>query len=279
MTRFNVPGTRRKDLANAVAAWVGEEARYTRAPSYSYQIGNAYVIDREGSLCPCVGTDVESTERLLQHLYELGFETVDPEASEEVPAAPEDSCVSFPLNNVPALQLSNLLRTLYVRQGLINAMTKSDLLFIDPELIMLLADEKPETTERVVQLLKSEINAGLVKGIKLEEDRLSIAVPTSQGNTIQYAELLMKIANAAFQATRVSCRKIEPAESEMKYFCNTWLNQLGFSGREHKELREVLMGHLKGYAAFRTADKMAAHREKYSKHGQNEEGADNETDG
>lgn len=48
----------------------------------------------------------------------------------------------------------------------------------------------------------------------------------------------------------------------MKYFCRSWLIQLGFGGPEHKEDRRVLLGHLHGFAAFRTADKMDAHKAK-----------------
>ena len=48
----------------------------------------------------------------------------------------------------------------------------------------------------------------------------------------------------------------------MKYFCRNWLLQLGMGGPGFKEQRRVLLGHLSGFAAFRTADKMDAHKAK-----------------
>ena len=49
---------------------------------------------------------------------------------------------------------------------------------------------------------------------------------------------------------------VEPADSEMKYFCRGFLLQLGLGGPQYKELRSVLLGHLHGFAAFRTVEKM-----------------------
>ena len=39
---------------------------------------------------------------------------------------------------------------------------------------------------------------------------------------------------------------------------------MGFVGAEHKELRHTLTAHLNGYAAFKSAAAMQAHREKYA---------------
>ena len=35
-------------------------------------------------------------------------------------------------------------------------------------------------------------------------------------------------------------------------------------GADHREIRNALLGHLHGFAAFRTADKMDAHKAKYA---------------
>ena len=39
---------------------------------------------------------------------------------------------------------------------------------------------------------------------------------------------------------------------------------MGFAGTAHKELRHTLTAHLNGYAAFKSAAGMQAHREKYA---------------
>ena len=40
--------------------------------------------------------------------------------------------------------------------------------------------------------------------------------------------------------------------------------QLGMGGANYKATRTALLKHLHGYAAFRTADKMDAHRARYA---------------
>ena len=57
---------------------------------------------------------------------------------------------------------------------------------------------------------------------------------------------------------------MDPLDSEMKYFCRSWLMQLGMGGADFKATRAALLNHLHGYAAFRTADRMAAHRSRYA---------------
>lgn len=65
---------------------------------------------------------------------------------------------------------------------------------------------------------------------------------------------------AAKSAKRVLPRRLD-SEAD-KYHANAWLNRLGFGGAAYKELRRTLMGHLDGYAAFKSADRMQAHKNK-----------------
>nr|DAR21934.1 MAG TPA: hypothetical protein [Caudoviricetes sp.] len=37
---------------------------------------------------------------------------------------------------------------------------------------------------------------------------------------------------------------------------------MGFGGTQHKETRRILMGHLNGFAAFKSAADMEAHKER-----------------
>ena len=56
-------------------------------------------------------------------------------------------------------------------------------------------------------------------------------------------------------------RDITP-DNEMKYFCRSWLMQLGMGTADLKETRAALLDHLDGYAAFRTAEAMEKHKQK-----------------
>ena len=75
-----------------------------------------------------------------------------------------------------------------------------------------------------------------------------------------YATLLCAILEHAKAAKRVFLRADADPVNE-KYRANSFLMRLGFGGPEHKPLRRVLLGHLNGYAAFRSAAGMQAHRE------------------
>ena len=65
-------------------------------------------------------------------------------------------------------------------------------------------------------------------------------------------------------ATRVGIKQNEDPENE-KYHANSWLMRMGFGGTDFKETRRILMRHLKGYAAFRSAEEMEAHRERLTR--------------
>ena len=62
----------------------------------------------------------------------------------------------------------------------------------------------------------------------------------------------------AKRTLRVRLSTHEP-ESE-KYAAHAFLMQLGLNGSNHKLLRHTLTAHLTGYAAFKSEEKMLAHK-------------------
>ena len=79
-----------------------------------------------------------------------------------------------------------------------------------------------------------------------------------------YANLLNRIYDAAMKATRVFPERVEPDDQNEKYLAHVWLQRLGYHGADFKAERKILLGHLKGYCAFGSGDKMQAHKEKYT---------------
>ena len=79
-----------------------------------------------------------------------------------------------------------------------------------------------------------------------------------------YANLLNRIYDAAMKATRVFPERVEPDDQNEKYLAHVWLQRLGYHGTDFKAERKILLGHLKGYCAFGSGDKMQAHKEKYT---------------
>ena len=97
--KFNVPGSKRKELVKTIAAWLGEDIKYCGAPTFAYEI-DYFTVDREGNLIFDDRADSEVTERLLEHLYDEGFESDISAVTEKLAAAPTidsiDTCARRP---------------------------------------------------------------------------------------------------------------------------------------------------------------------------------------
>ena len=276
----------RKAMAKALAAELGTEARYMGMPTCAYQVG-PYTVNKDGSID---GDDFEPIrsflirEGLIEESAETAPETeADPviealaEGLSHVPSIdsiPENRggkdtvtgmSVSIPTDGYAPQALINLLRTFFSRQKLLNAMMKGGAIRVDQELVDRLAEEKPDTAERIQEILRNEIDAGMCEGVHLEDGKLTVDFPFDESDPTAwtaYSKVIIAMADRAKAQRNASAAPLSPEDSEMKYFCRSWLIQLGFGGPEHKEDRRVLLGHLHGFAAFRTADKMDAHKAK-----------------
>ena len=81
--KYNVTGAKRKELVLTIASWLGCEAKYKGAPSFAYEV-DYFTIDKDGTLIFDDRADSEVIERLLEMLYDNGFEAESlPKADEE----------------------------------------------------------------------------------------------------------------------------------------------------------------------------------------------------
>lgn len=71
---YNVPGKKRKELAQTIATWLEVDCRYKGVPSCAYEV-DYFTIDKDGNLLFDDMADSEVIERLLEHLYDVGFES------------------------------------------------------------------------------------------------------------------------------------------------------------------------------------------------------------
>ena len=71
---YNVPGKKRKELAQTIAKWLEADCRYKGVPTCAYEV-DYFTIDKEGNLLFDDMADSEVIERLLEHLYDEGFES------------------------------------------------------------------------------------------------------------------------------------------------------------------------------------------------------------
>ena len=248
--RIETNATDRRTLVNAIAEHLGQDAAYQGPPSFAYTVG-AITVERDSSLS---GEEAD-LEALKPFLREQGF------------LAQDITCISFPLTEFTPATLINLLGMLHARQYLIREMTRSNRLSIDEALITRLKEAQPDTVEAIEQIVQDNVSRDMVKGLMISEGTLSVEFPfdpdkPTEWNT--YAKLLCTMADKAKLAHRVSAAYIHPNDDEMKYHARCWLMQLGFGGADFKALRGILLDHLHGYAAFRTADKMQQHQDKYA---------------
>ena len=279
---INTICTDRKAMAHALAAHLGTTAEYMNAPTFAYRAGNLQV-ERDGSITG----ERADLEAVAGWLMDNGYiqeplPTDETFPAEERPAeqdaAEEDSkasleetishtCISLPLAEFQPNGLKNLIRMLYARQCLIREILQSDRIRIAHEVITTLQSDELTDMTILERVICESIANGFMSGIELVDSRLSVEFPYDPEHPTRwqyYANLLMAIADKAKAASRVNTTLVEPADSEMKYFCRGFLLHLGLGGAAHKEMRGVLLNHLHGFAAFRTTEKMDAHKQKYA---------------
>lgn len=173
--------------------------------------------------------------------------------------------INLLLNDTTPQQLANFLRMLYARQDLIAAMTGSTKLRLEEEVITLLNELKPDSLEKISKLLADETAVGMASGIELQGEKLMVTISANIHDDriwAYYVQLMQRALAVAKLARHVNTNRITPTGTETKYCCHAWLMQLQMGGEAFKAQRQELLGHLQGYAAFRTADRMAAHKEK-----------------
>lgn len=255
----------RREMVQAISERLGSPAVYLRTPTCAYRIGGL-TVERDGSI---ISDDDALLEALRPMLIERGWLT-DAEASvTKTEPTEQDSEItqmelSFPVEDWTVPQLKNFLHTLYSNQHILRRMMQSDALYIDRQMMERL--DEAQTPADLEARLADGLATGLLKGCRIQDGRFTLETVRDDRDPARwqvYATLLRAILEHAKAAKRVFLRADADPVNE-KYRANSFLMRLGFGGPEHKPLRRVLLGHLNGYAAFRSAAGMQAHREKYA---------------
>ncbi|MCC8130375.1 MAG: virulence protein [Oscillospiraceae bacterium] len=103
--KYNVTGTRRKELVNTISELTGAKPEYKGAPTFSYEI-DFFTVTKDGTLTFSDRSDSDIVENVLEGISDAGFEFEEPEESEETGLT-----VSVPLDSVSAGNLTNLLES------------------------------------------------------------------------------------------------------------------------------------------------------------------------
>ena len=216
--KYNVTGTKRKELVELVSNFTGCEIKYNGAPTFAYEV-DYFTIDKSGALSFDDKADSEVIERLLEMLYDNGFE------SEALPEADEPStettglCVSMPRTLFTDTAMANLKSIVEAKKNLL--MKAFDI------------DELPI----------------------LEEDG-KVCFPWFSGESPEeikaYDHFICKLCEMARTQKRVTATE-KTVENE-KYAFRCFLLRLGFIGAEYKEARKILLKNLEGNSAFKVKE-------------------------
>lgn len=218
--KFNVPGSKRKELVKTISVWLEEDIKYRGAPSFAYEVGY-FTIDRDGGLSFDDSADSEVIERLLEHLCDEGFECdISAEQDEETAEAEEITHldVSVPEDTLDGTAIQNL-EALIAAKG--NLLKKA-----------LGADELP------VLKLRGEIHFPWFD------------ISSSPEEAQTYAKLIEKLIEMAKNAKRVTAKEKETDNDKYAFRC--FLLRLGFIGDEYKADRKTLLKNLTGSSAFKS---------------------------
>ena len=215
---IHAQGAERKRLVKTISDWLGVPAKYCGAPTFNYEV-DYFTIDRNGSLSFDDRADSEVIERLLQHIYDEGFD-IDQSHTEETDADADEPCgicISMPKNLFTDSSLENL-KALIAAKG---------------------------------SLIKKALGVG---DLPLEITDTKVSFPWfPSASTLDemnaYDTFICKLCEMARNQKRVSATE-KPTDNE-KYAFRCFLLRLGFIGAEYKTARKILLGKLSGSSAFR----------------------------
>nr|DAQ43966.1 MAG TPA: Putative amidoligase enzyme [Caudoviricetes sp.] len=211
---INARGAERKRLVQTISDWLGVPAKYCGAPTFNYEV-DYFTIDRNGSLSFDDRADSEVIERLLQHIYDEGFDIDQSHTEDE--DEPCALCVSMPKSLFADSNLENLKALIAAKGSLIKKALGTQ------DLSLEITDTKVSFPWFPSAPSPEEINA--------------------------YNTFISKLCEMARNQSRVNSSE-KPIENE-KYAFRCFLLRLGFIGTEYKTARKILLKNLSGSSAFK----------------------------
>ena len=276
---LNTHPENRKEMVKAICELTGMNAMYLFTPTYAYQVG-PITVRRDGSI-DCEDEAMLSTIKPM--LIERGW--LKAETQDEMPVATESSVdskdmpetaapisveqmdITMPIPGWTVAQMTNLLRMLCCKQNLINRMLGCDMFSIEESFVHAISENPSESTANLEARVQEDIEAGSICGFRFSDGQVTLSTPFAQDEPTRwtaYADLLKGMLRIAETATRISVKQLDDPENE-KYHANSWLMRMGLRGSQYKETRRILMGHLTGFAAFRSVADMQAHKERVAR--------------
>ena len=220
---INAQGAERKRLVNTIAEWLGEDVHYCGAPTFAYEIGR-FTVEKDGSLTFSDMLDSEVVERLLEHIYDEGFDIDQSHTEEEennVIGDPTGISIQLPISMFTEASLANLKAIIDAKGNLIKK--------------ALGAEELP------INRLGDRIDFPWFK-------------PYSDPQEVQaYMHFVTALCEMARTQKRITAKEKEVDNEKYAFRC--FLLRLGFIGEEFKAERKILLRNLTGSSAFKSGAK------------------------
>ena len=213
---INAQGAERKRLVKTIAEWLGEDVHYCGAPTFAYEIGR-FTVKKDGSLSFSDLIDSEVVERLLEHIYDEGFD-IDQSHTEE---AVTGVSIQMPLSEFTETALANLEAIVEAKGSLIKKALGTDDLTIH------------------------RINGRL--------DFPWFPRFTSPEEANAYMHFVTALCKMAKTQKRITAKEKEVDNEKYAFRC--FLLRLGFIGEQFKAERKILLRNLTGSSAFKSGAK------------------------
>ena len=224
---INAQGAERKRLVKTIAEWLGEDVHYCGAPTFAYEIGR-FTVEKSGSLTFSDMLDSEVVERLLEHIYDEGFdidqshtEEDDTDSTENVIGDLSGISIQLPASEFTESTLANLQAIIDAKGNLIKKALKAEALPINR--------------------LGDRIDFPWFR-------------PYADPQEVQaYMHFVTALCEMAKTQKRITAKE-KDVDNE-KYAFRCFLLRLGFIGEQFKAERKILLRNLTGSSAFKSGAK------------------------
>ena len=250
---YNVTGSKRKELVQAISRELKTEAKYCGAPGFTYEVGGLR-IDRDGTVS---GPDNRGLIADLEGLYSLvptekAYETAG------ISATPSDESDLEPRYTEEELGLG-LHHCDPIGE---NGMQTDDAPDVDESDILAvefpLAGFTPQTLDNLTKMVAAKeafIKAALGSAdlpIQVTEETVSFPWFTlnDPSEVACYTQFIAAICKTAMAKKRVTA-KDRGLIGNPKYAMRCWLLSLGLIGSEFKNARKQLLAKLEGNSSFK----------------------------
>lgn len=244
---YNLSGSDRKPLVEAISQILDKPAVYQGAPSFAYMVGD-FTVDRNGVLSYGSNIHPDFAAVLISDLQERGFvaeiisDTDDEPTSEN--AYDTDENETTVAENIASTDMTD------TESPGILTIEVPDTGF---------TPEAKENIRKIVASKRTVLEKALGSdGLPIVEKDGKITFPWFtlhgiDGEADAYSRLITAICKMAKEQKRVTATE-KPVENE-KFTMRLFLIRLGFIGDEYKTARKILLSNLTGNASWKSGQK------------------------